>query len=66
MWVGVYGSIGFSALPEERERCLVAGMDDFLTKPLGFKTLAETLAPWLPAVCSPLVDVPGAPLTRVG
>jgi PAS domain S-box-containing protein len=37
-----------SAMAEERERCLTAGMDDFLTKPLTRERLAATLARWLP------------------
>lgn len=34
------------ALSDERERCLQAGMNDFLTKPLAFKLLEDTLRKW--------------------
>lgn len=36
-----------NAMPEDRRRCLDAGMNDFLSKPLQFETLAETLARWV-------------------
>jgi PAS domain S-box-containing protein len=35
------------AFPEDHQRCLAAGMDDFLSKPVGFETLTATLARWL-------------------
>lgn len=36
-----------SALPTDQQRCLDAGMDDFLAKPLTFASLSATLSPWL-------------------
>jgi len=37
------------AFTEERDRCLQAGMQDFLTKPLSPEALAQALDRWLPA-----------------
>lgn len=36
-----------SGLPEERMRCIEAGMDDFLIKPAGKATLLRTLRQWM-------------------
>ncbi|MCW8132439.1 MAG: response regulator [Planctomycetota bacterium] len=36
------------ALAGDRERCLEAGMDDYLAKPIELDTLREVLARWLP------------------
>ena len=36
------------ALAEDRERCLEAGMDDYLTKPVAFEDLRRTLGAYAP------------------
>jgi PAS domain S-box-containing protein len=36
-----------AAVPEERQRCLDAGMDDFLLKPVDREQLRDTLAHWI-------------------
>lgn len=36
-----------NAMPEDRKKCLEAGMDDFLSKPLKYETLASTISKWV-------------------
>jgi len=38
-----------NALEGEAQRCIAAGMDDYLSKPLAMKDLKEKLRKWLPA-----------------
>ena len=38
-----------NAMAGDRERCLEAGMDDYLSKPLSLEALTTTLQQWLPA-----------------
>ncbi|KAJ3147750.1 hypothetical protein HDU89_005109 [Geranomyces variabilis] len=40
---------------EARQRCIEVGMDDYFTKPITMKTLAEMLYKWLPYGASPFL-----------
>ncbi|OQX96425.1 hypothetical protein B6I21_01070 [candidate division KSB1 bacterium 4572_119] len=37
------------AMKGDREKCITAGMDDYVTKPINPKKLSETIAKWIPA-----------------
>jgi PAS domain S-box-containing protein len=41
-------AITANALQGEAERCLAAGMDDYLSKPIDMKDLRQTLIKWMP------------------
>ena len=41
-----------NAMESDRQRCLAAGMDDYLAKPFSFIQLAQVLTRWLPVVAS--------------
>ena len=53
-----------AAVEGERQRCLDAGMDDFLTKPVDLHHLGAALARWVP-VAEPLA-LAGRPRTSSG
>lgn len=47
------------ALPEDRQKCLAAGMDDYVSKPINEILLGAAINKWLPKIKSvppPLVD----------
>ncbi|MDR4495719.1 MAG: response regulator [Nitrospirales bacterium] len=46
-----------NALEGDRERCLNAGMDDYLSKPIRPEMLKNALAKWLPAEATPILEV---------
>ncbi len=50
------------AMQGDRERCLQAGMDDYVTKPVSRQSLAEALEKWLPKQTTAAPDpAPAAP-----
>ena len=38
-----------NAMQEDRERCIAAGMDDYIAKPVRSEALREVLCRWLSA-----------------
>jgi len=44
-----------NAMLADRERCIAAGMDDFLSKPVRKQQLFSSITRWGPATCRPIV-----------
>jgi two-component system, sensor histidine kinase and response regulator len=55
-----------NATPEDRERCLAAGMDDFITKPVMPDRLYAVLAKWLSGPADNNGPPPWAPAATPG
>jgi signal transduction histidine kinase/DNA-binding response OmpR family regulator len=49
------------AMKGDRDRCLEAGMDDYLTKPLDPEQIAATLHKWLPSTAVPAAPTEAEP-----
>ena len=47
-------------MKSDPERCLAAGMDDYLSKPLSLKTISAMLERWAPEVEAVAPDGPPA------
>ncbi|MFZ4535439.1 response regulator [Propionivibrio sp.] len=49
------------ALTGDREKCLAAGMDDYLTKPIDISKLTVSLEQWLSGTAEPVAEALAAP-----
>jgi CheY-like chemotaxis protein/HPt (histidine-containing phosphotransfer) domain-containing protein len=52
-------AITANALEGEAEKCLAAGMDDYLSKPIEMPLLKQALAKWMPATAEAALDLGG-------
>ncbi|MGD1095780.1 MAG: PAS domain S-box protein [Bryobacteraceae bacterium] len=46
-------AITADAMPSDRDRCLTEGMNDYISKPVDLKRLADVVARWLPGLPVP-------------
>ncbi len=53
-----------NAFEQDREQCLAAGMDDYLSKPYAMEQMCAVLEPWLPVNRSPGLSLPTARQAR--
>jgi signal transduction histidine kinase/HPt (histidine-containing phosphotransfer) domain-containing protein len=52
------------AMQSDREKCLAAGMDDYLAKPIRPADIRNIIEKWSPSVKAP-VDIPTAPAMKI-
>jgi HPt (histidine-containing phosphotransfer) domain-containing protein len=52
------------AMPGDRERCLAAGMDDYVTKPIRLSQLEQTLARWVVRPASAAASIETGPVAE--